>query len=260
MNRRPALFLLSSLTIYITSAFPDSGYPSLIKKIDPVNNKYFHVFQATNHPPKVKIISPANNSSYPWNSRISYSISVSDPEDGDSRYDEIQAKEVFLEIKYLPGETDITGEMTKDLNDEPEGFTIIKSSNCANCHLFKTKLIGPSYSDISHRYQHTKANEDLLVKRIMEGTSGVWGNVKMPSHPELNLEDTHKIVQWIQKNGSDPNLDYLSGIDGSIQLSPPAGSGNKGIFMLTASYTDHGTTENPKQHITGRDVIAIRPR
>ncbi len=57
--------------------------------------------QIENHAPIVKILSPKNNSSYSSNSAIPYEISVSDKEDGESKYQEINPKEVFLEIKYV---------------------------------------------------------------------------------------------------------------------------------------------------------------
>src|SRR5438067_9168021 len=43
----------------------------------------------SNQPPVVKIITPANNSAFPWNEPIRYTITVSDKEDGESEYQEI---------------------------------------------------------------------------------------------------------------------------------------------------------------------------
>src|SRR5881275_194376 len=49
-----------------------------------------------NHTPVVKITSPANNGSYTAGAQIHYSINVSDKEDGESKYDEIDAKQVLI--------------------------------------------------------------------------------------------------------------------------------------------------------------------
>jgi len=47
------------------------------------------------HPPSVKILSPKNNSLFNFDTQINYQISVADKEDGDSKYDEINGKEIF---------------------------------------------------------------------------------------------------------------------------------------------------------------------
>ena len=54
-----------------------------------------------NKPPVVKIIAPTANSTFTWNSMIPYTIHVSDDEDGDSEYDEINPTEVLMVVEYL---------------------------------------------------------------------------------------------------------------------------------------------------------------
>jgi hypothetical protein len=45
--------------------------------------------QAVNHPPTVKIQSPKANDTYAENAQVRYEIDVSDAEDGDSKFQEI---------------------------------------------------------------------------------------------------------------------------------------------------------------------------
>jgi len=201
-----------------------------------------------NHPPVVKIISPQTNSSFEKDASVTYKITVSDKEDGESKFDEINTKEVLLEVRYLKS--------GKTLAASPHnnGVNIIMTSNCITCHGFNTKAMGPSFADINKRYPATKANVDSLVKRIQFGSTGIWGKEKMPPHPELSVTDIKSIVQWITKSASDPNVSYYVGTDGYFRFKPDA---PKGTYQLTASYTDHGLKDVPGKKLRGQDVVAI---
>jgi len=201
-----------------------------------------------NHPPVVKIISPQANSSFEKDASVTYKISVSDKEDGESRFDEINTKEVLLEIRYLKN-----GKAAPP-NPQNNGVNIIMTSNCITCHGFNTKAMGPSFVDINKRYPATKVNIDSLVKRIQLGSTGIWGKEKMPPHPELSIADIKSIVQWITKNAADPNVNYYVGTDGYFRFKPDA---QKGAYQLTASYTDHGLKDVPGKKLRGQDAVTI---
>src|SRR5580692_9371942 len=66
------------------------------------------ISRQANHSPIVKIEAPANNAVLTINRGLtsghSYQIQVTDQEDGDTRYDEINTKEVILELAYLAAE------------------------------------------------------------------------------------------------------------------------------------------------------------
>ena len=55
-----------------------------------------------NSPPEVVIIKPTPNDRFFWNTIIQYNIRVTDKENGKSEYDEINAREVLLEVSYWP--------------------------------------------------------------------------------------------------------------------------------------------------------------
>lgn len=244
MIKRLTFFLFCVFVAIVSDSFVMAGYTFKTK------------VQQENHPPVVKIISPKNNTSHPWNTPVQYKIKVSDPEDGESSFQEIPTNEVFLQVRYL-ADASKAAEVQPADKGEPVGFTAIKGSNCLNCHAFTGKLIGPSFYDISKRYPATKSNVDLLAKRIREGSTGVWGTVMMPTHPELTKKETNEIVQWIFKNGAEPNVYYYRGTEGFFTIKPPAGANSKGAFILTASYTDHGLKDKPKQNLRGQDVVLI---
>jgi len=243
MVKRTIFFLVILFTALSLYSFVNFAYPA--KKNRSVQE---------NHPPLVKITAPKNNSVYEWNSAVNYTITVSDQEDGESKFDEIPANEVFLQVNYSKDSLKSSIPSTA-VND---GLATMRTSNCLNCHAFNTKLIGPSFYDINKRYTANKPGSELLVKHILEGSTGVWGNVAMPTHPELTKEETQNIVDWIIKNGAEQNVTYYRGTEGSLKIKPPVGPDGNGFLILTASYIDHGAKDNAKQKLRGLDVIILQ--
>jgi cytochrome c len=209
--------------------------------------------QQENNPPVVKILDPINKNSYDLNAQVRYRIKVSDKEDGESEYDEIAAHEVFLEVRYLP---DVSKASMLSKVD-PKGLEAMKKSNCFTCHAFNGKLIAPSFFEIGKRYPQNASNIERLAKRVLEGSTGVWGSASMPMHPELSAQEAHDIASWILENAQNPNLNYYTGTEGSIKLKSPDGAEKKGAFMLSATYSDHGVKNEPKQSLTSKDMILL---
>jgi cytochrome c len=216
--------------------------------------------QQENRPPVVKLLSPKNNSTFDFNTPINYAISVADKEDGDSKYDEINAKEVLLEVRYIKDKSKLTALLNKGIQPDLHGIAIMRTSNCFNCHNFNGKSIGPSFFEISKKYPFTKPNTDTLVKHIRQGSSGTWGKEKMPTHPELTDEEIKATVQWILKHAGDPGVNYYIGTTGSFRIEQPS-SKSKGDYLLTASYVDHGLKDAAgKQRLKGGDIVVIHSR
>jgi cytochrome c len=202
-----------------------------------------------NQAPIVKIITPKNNSVFDQNAPVSYKISVSDKEDGDSKFDEINPKEVLLEVRR------VTAKSNKTVQNDAQGLAVMMTSNCINCHGFNSKSIGPSFYEINKRYPATKSNTDTLIKHIREGSSGIWpGKEKMPSHPELTVAEIKRTVQWIFKNAADPNVNYYIGLEGFFRIN----AGSKGPYALTASYIDHGLKDVKGKRLRGQDAVMIQ--
>jgi cytochrome c len=215
--------------------------------------------QQENHAPVVKIIKPANNKVYPWNTLIPYSIRVSDQEDGESGYQEIASKEVLLKVKYLPDAGKVKTYLKQKGNGDSLSLQEMMVSNCFNCHAVKNHLIGPSFQEINKHYSHTRSNFDSLERRIAEGSSGIWGKEVMPTHPELEKKIIQNMVSWIMNNANDndPRLDYYAGLEGAFQLKEQSPKMSSGIFVLTASYTDHGSKDPVIKKLKGQDMVII---
>jgi cytochrome c len=220
-----------------------------------------------NQAPVVKIQSPTANTTVSANTPIRYEITVADREDGDSRYDEINPKEIMLEIRAAASAKSTSYPASKDAGAvkssplESPGLALMARSNCFNCHQFSGKGIGPSLANITRRYQNTAATIDTLSKRIKDGSVGIWGKEKMPSHPEVGIDDIHAMVRWIEKYAAAPGVIYQNGTPGILQFPGVASPGSPaapGTYTLTAAYTDHGTKDTKTgPYLTGLDQMTL---
>src|SRR4051794_21550149 len=102
------------LSFFIANVFIILTAYSIINFANPSKTKA----QQENHPPVVKIVAPKNNSVYEWNTPLKYTITVSDPEDGDSKFDEIASTEVFLEVKYVADTLKMAADLSKAEKNE----------------------------------------------------------------------------------------------------------------------------------------------
>jgi cytochrome c len=68
---------------------------------------------------------------------------------------------------------------------------------CMGCHGVNHKIVGPSFKDISKKYNGDKEAVGKLVKKIKAGGSGVWGPVSMPANTNLSDADARLLVQWV---------------------------------------------------------------
>jgi len=209
--------------------------------------------QKPNNPPKVRLSLSTKEKFLKWNSLVPYSINVSDVEDGKSEYNEIPSNEVLLEVRFVSDTS-----LAKKFASGEESAVLevplqIGKALCFNCHGVKTRIIGPSFEQIAKRYKGTPHAEDSLSARVAHGSTGIWSDVKMPPHPDLEKKDVLKIVRWILKNGDDPDLNYFAGLQGAFRTKEKTTeSSSRAAYILTASYADHGAEARK-----GRDRIVL---
>ncbi|MDR0529853.1 MAG: c-type cytochrome [Zoogloeaceae bacterium] len=73
---------------------------------------------------------------------------------------------------------------------------LAKAKNCTTCHAVDKKLIGPSYKDVAAKY--TAKDVPMLVKKVLDGGSGVWGAVPMtPNKATVTEAEATKLVKWV---------------------------------------------------------------
>jgi S-disulfanyl-L-cysteine oxidoreductase SoxD len=71
---------------------------------------------------------------------------------------------------------------------------LIGKHGCTSCHGVDTKVVGPSFREVSSR--HGGAASPALAKKIKEGGAGAWGQIPMPAQT-LPDADARTIAEWI---------------------------------------------------------------
>lgn len=79
----------------------------------------------------------------------------------------------------------------------PVGAQLIGKHDCRSCHNAVKKTIGPAYTSIAKKYNHTEANILLLSNKIKKGGSGIWGEQVMTPHPEIADYDLKEMINYI---------------------------------------------------------------
>lgn len=111
-----------------------------------------------------------------------------------------EKKEEKKEDSFDPTAIETTPEQTP-AEGEPvaaefkKGADLIAASDCLACHKVEEKLVGPTYKEVAAKY--TADDEALLVKKIIEGGTGTWGQVPMTPHPAVTKEDAAEMVKYI---------------------------------------------------------------
>lgn len=79
-----------------------------------------------------------------------------------------------------------------------DGLENAKRAGCMNCHAVDKKLVGPAYKDVAAKYKGDAGAEARLIKKVMEGGSGVWGKMPMPANRgKISDEELKTTVGWI---------------------------------------------------------------
>ena len=88
-----------------------------------------------------------------------------------------------------------------DLSKNPDyqkGLELAAKSDCFTCHQIEDKLTGPSYREVANKYA---GMPDTIVAhlagKIINGGSGVWGEIIMTPHPALSEADAEAIVKYV---------------------------------------------------------------
>ena len=81
--------------------------------------------------------------------------------------------------------------------EEANKNMLMAKSDCYTCHANDSKLIGPSFADIALKCDANTYNIKLLVDKVINGGSGVWGEVPMQSHSQMSDTEAKEMVNYI---------------------------------------------------------------
>jgi cytochrome c len=199
---------------------------------------------AGNEPPNIALNISGNKSFFFPDKPFAYSVDVSDKEDG-----KVSPAQVAVSINYVSEGFDYAeAKQQQQSVDASTRFDIAKvfimKSDCQNCHHADTKSIGPMFTEIADKYKtNLPWAMDSLPKKIRSGGTGVWGNVTMPAHPAITLNDARTVVDYIM-HVRDKNISTLP-LKGSYQQKTTKDDNGKGSVIIRAAYTDKGSAAAP---------------
>lgn len=88
-----------------------------------------------------------------------------------------------------------------------QGQALVDQSDCKTCHHATNKIIGPAHADVAKKYEFTQANVAYLADKIINGGSGVWGEIPMTPHVDMSQADAEKMAMYVLSlDGEEPNL------------------------------------------------------
>jgi cytochrome c len=205
-----------------------------------------------NEPPKLSFnLSKGNSTFFFPNKDIAYKVSVSDKEDGSTANGKIDPSEVAVNIDYLPEGYDqiaiAQGHRSADQSTRFARATkLIDGSDCKACHKSADKSIGPSFRDIALRYRGQADAVNLLANRVINGSSGVWGQTAMAAHPALSKDDAEVIVRYIMRHEDASAVELSLPAEGTFTTTVPSrGDKGVGVYLLRAAYKDRGAKGLP---------------
>jgi len=214
---------------------------------------------AGNERPKLTIGLSDSNTIYKDYKSIDYSITVEDLEDGNSQDASLDISKVKVTLNYIPeGKDIILASIGHQQNVEPKGLQLINTSGCKACHGVSEKVAGPSYQDVAQRYD--KKDQQMIVRRIIKGSQGVWGENMMAAHPQLSIEEVDEMVNYILSLGAedDEELESLA-LSGSIRFDQHLDDIEPGKYILMSSYLDNGNPNLEGSELSVVDQIVFSP-
>jgi cytochrome c len=208
---------------------------------------------AGNTPPAVTLEATGfNQTFFQPGAPVKYAVKVSDKENA-----AIVSERVVVSIDHVSDTFD-DRPLTEDRNpvDATTKFAaakaLIATTDCAACHQREIRAIGPSFVMLAERYRPDAQTLSTLANKVRLGGSKVWGDVEMPPHPTLPLNDIKTIVNYM-----------LSVNDTSVRAFPlegsatpvPEGDTSRGRVVLRATYTDNPVGALPAHTSTAVKVL-----
>ncbi|MBA3698096.1 MAG: PQQ-dependent sugar dehydrogenase [Planctomycetes bacterium] len=202
-----------------------------------------------NSAPIVAFNAPQDGDFFTPGKPVAYAVTVNDQEDGRSA-----DKAGEFAARTLVSSSTLSADGKGPAVDP--GFTLMKSSDCFNCHAVDFKIIGPSFLDIANKYRGQPGALDASVGRVRAGSSKVWGEIPMLPHPQHSVDEVNIMLRWVfalEKGKGGPAL--TRGLSG--ELTAPKDD-KVGLFVLEATYADAGRA--PAGSLSGKASVTLRSR
>lgn len=182
---------------------------------------------------------------------LSYSVKVNDPDGKDP----VDPGKVFVSVDYQESLDQVTKSLGHLENSAAvTGKALALSMDCRACHKEIEASIGPSYLKIAEKYKGSDNALAYLQEKIVEGGTGVWGEVTMPAHPDISANESRQIALYIQSLVGEGMASKKSLPPSGTLIPKPQQGAN--VMIITASYTDDGG--QAAQPLTGIASVTLR--
>jgi cytochrome c len=233
-------------------------YRPMLIATDPkgLKSKAEVVVVAGNEPPAIDIVVEGNTDFYLPGGSANYKITVNDKEDGSSADGKISSGNVVVTLDFHAQGYDMTKIAQGHQRSELPGKLLIAESDCKSCHMLEERSAGPSYSEVANKYAKEVRAVEVLSDKILNGGSGVWGEVAMAAHPQLSKAQATQMVEYILSLASDKKVKSLP-LAGKANFAnaPKEGPAATSAYVLTATYEDKGASGMPSLSFTKQVVF-----
>jgi cytochrome c len=116
-------------------------------------------------------------------------------------------EEAYQEYETAESEDGAPQEKASTQDLIKQGQALMDASDCKTCHHPTNKIIGPAHAEVAKKYEFTQANVTYLADKIINGGSGVWGEIPMTPHVDVSQADAEKMAMYVLSlDGEDPKL------------------------------------------------------
>ncbi len=203
---------------------------------------------AGNQPPRVAIeVTEGNKTFFEPGASFAYQVQVEDDEDGRPG-EGIDPEEVAVTWEYVPSglspdeRREIAGLSSTSSARHLRAVRIMAGSDCAVCHLVDQTSAGPAFREIAVRYRNDESAAERLASKILNGGSGVWGEISMPAHPALTRAEALALVDYVLSLADAEAAPQRVATAGALDTPGPESQNEFGAYVLRALYTDQGAS------------------
>ncbi|ORC46690.1 cytochrome C [Burkholderia sp. A27] len=77
------------------------------------------------------------------------------------------------------------------------GLALAQQQNCMSCHSVSRSFMGPALHDVAAKYAVREDAVTYLKRKILDGSTGVWGPVPMPANTQLTPDQAATLASWV---------------------------------------------------------------
>ncbi|WP_276502088.1 ThuA domain-containing protein [Terrimonas pollutisoli] len=205
---------------------------------------------AGNEMPVVSIEQASGNRSFYLPGKpVGYNVIVKDNDTA-----KIDNTNLYVSVDYVEGFDKAGSSMGHQQGQALlSGKSLTQSLDCKGCHKEAEKSIGPSFMQVSEKYQTHPDATNYLSQKIVNGSKGVWGETAMASHPNMSKSDLSEIVSYVlslaKKESVKKSLPPAGNIIAAADKKPAS------TMVISASYTDKGGINS--KALTGSSVFSL---